>query len=127
MKELKLLFCKHCGKIVELLPETHCCQTICCGEPMVELKANTTEATVEKHIPVVTVNGNDVKVTVGSVLHPMLPEHYIMYIYLLTNKHTYRADLKPGDAPVAEFRLLDDEKVEIAYAYCNIHGLWSTK
>jgi superoxide reductase len=127
MKELKLLFCKHCGKIVELLPESHCCPTICCGEPMIELKANSTEAATEKHIPVVTVNGNDVKVVVGSVLHPMLPEHYIMYIYLLTNKHTYRADLKPGDAPAAEFRLLDGEKVEKAYAYCNIHGLWTTK
>ena len=60
MNEYKVFVCKHCGKIIEVFPNTHCCPTICCGEPMVELKANTTDAATEKHVPAVEVNGNTI-------------------------------------------------------------------
>ena len=95
----------------------------CCGDEMEELKANTVDASQEKHVPVVTVSGNKVTVQVGSVLHPMLPEHYIMWVYLQTEKGGQRKCFKPGDQPIVEFTLIDDKPVA-AYEYCSIHGLW---
>jgi superoxide reductase len=96
---------------------------VCCGEDMQELKANTVDASTEKHVPVVTVNGNTVTVKVGAVDHPMVAEHYIEWIYLQTEKGNQRKCLNPGDAPVATFTLVDDKPVA-AYEYCNLHGLW---
>ena len=124
MAEPKLFKCKQCGKVIELLPGTHGCPTKCCGEPMVELKPNTTDGAFEKHVPAVTIEGNVVNVQVGSVAHPMIEAHFIPFIYLGTNKRTSRVDLNPGDAPVARFVLDEDEKALKVFEYCNLHGLW---
>ena len=97
---------------------------MCCGQKMDELVPNTTDAAQEKHVPVVEVSGNIVTVTVGSVLHPMQPEHFIEWISLHTKQGNQRKELKPGDAPKAVFALVDGDEVESAYAYCNLHGLW---
>ena len=83
MKELKFFRCKHCGNFVMMLHASGAPMT-CCGEHMHEVVANTTEAATEKHIPVVTVDGDTVTVAVGSVLHPMVEEHFIQWIYLET-------------------------------------------
>ena len=91
---------------------------------MVELKANEVDAAVEKHVPVVEVNGSSVTVKVGEVEHPMLEEHYIEWILLETNRGYNLVNLKPGEKPEVKFNITDDEKVERAYAYCNLHGLW---
>ncbi len=99
---------------------------ICCGEPMGELTANTTEAAGEKHLPVIEVSGAIVKVDVGSVLHPMEEGHYIKWIYLQTAKGGQRKELKPGDEPKAVFSCINDEPVA-AFAYCNLHSLWKTE
>lgn len=90
----------------------------------VELKANSTDAAVEKHVPVIEINKNVCKVSVGSTLHPMTQEHFIDAIVLITSDKTILKKLKPGDQPVAEFSLADKEVVNKAYAYCNLHGLW---
>ena len=74
--ELKFYRCKVCGKIIAIVKDTGV-PTICCGEEMEQIIPGTTDAAVEKHVPVITVNGNTVEVKVGSVDHPMLPEHYI--------------------------------------------------
>lgn len=123
MAELKLLKCDKCGKIVELIPGTHGCQTICCGEPMKEMVANTTDAALEKHVPVVSVDGNHIHVQVGSVEHPMTEEHHIAFIYLVTDKATHRVDLPHDGKPVADF-YVEGEKPLKVYEYCNLHGLW---
>ena len=120
---MKFYICKHCGKIIVMLKET-AVPTICCGEAMKELILGTTDAAVEKHVPVISVNGNKVTVTVGSVAHPMAAEHYIEWILLATDKGNQRKLLKPGEEPKAEFMLLDGEKAVAAYEYCNLHGLW---
>ncbi|MDO4280748.1 MAG: desulfoferrodoxin family protein [Peptococcaceae bacterium] len=99
---------------------------VCCGEEMTALEPNTTEAAGEKHLPVVTVDGNTVTVNVGSVDHPMLPEHYIEWVYVQTEHGGQRKAFKPGDAPHAVFSLVDDKAVAV-YAYCNLHGLWMTE
>lgn len=118
--------CKKCGKVVAMLKGSPC-DTICCGEAMTELTANTTDAAVEKHVPVVTVNGNTVEVNVGSVTHPMEEKHFIEWIALETKNGNQLKYLKPGDAPKAVFALTDGDEVVRAYAYCNLHGLWADK
>ena len=121
--EVKFFYCKHCGKIIVVVKDS-LAPTICCGEEMLELVPGTTDAAVEKHVPVVNVEGNKVTVCVGSVAHPMLPEHFIEWIVLVTDKGIQKKKLTPGSEPKAEFALLDGEKVVSAYEYCNLHKLW---
>jgi superoxide reductase len=97
---------------------------VCCGEKMHELIPGTVDASLEKHVPVYKVEGRNVVVNVGSVIHPMIEEHYIEWISLVTNKAVQRKLLKPNEEPSASFVILEDEKVEEVYAYCNLHGLW---
>ena len=78
-------------------------------------------------VPVVKVEGTKVTVTVGSVEHPMLDEHYIMWIALETKQGNQRKELRPGARPVAEFRICEDDEVVAAYEYCNLHGLWKAE
>ena len=118
--------CMHCGQIVTKVNDTGV-NVVCCGEAMKLLKANTTDAANEKHVPVITRNGNVVHVSVGNVAHPMTSEHYIMWIVLETTKGVKIAHLTPSSAPSASFALLDDEEVVNAYEYCNLHSLWSVK
>ena len=120
----KFFVCKHCGNLVGMIRNAGV-PIICCGEPMAELTANTTEAATEKHLPVVTVEGNTVKVVVGSVTHPMAEEHSIQWIYLETEHGGQRKALKPTEAPEATFQVVDDMPIS-AFAYCNLHGLWRT-
>ncbi len=120
----KFYLCEKCKKIVEVVHETPV-PLMCCGQKMTELVANTEDASTEKHVPVVSVEGNKVKIEVGSVEHPIMEKHYIMFIVLETNKGIHKKYLNPGEKPVAEFTLLEDEKPVIAYEYCNLHGLWS--
>ena len=120
---VKVLRCNLCGKMVFELKGSKC-PTKCCGEPMVELVPNVTDGAFEKHVPVIEKEGNLVKVSVGSVLHPMLEAHYIEFILLETNKNVHLAQLKPGEEPVAYFALAEGEEVVAAYEYCNLHGFW---
>lgn len=87
-----------------------------------ELIANTTDGAHEKHVPVITTSGDEVKVAVGSVEHPSLDQHYIEWIVLLTETGFQMKWLKPGDKPEAVFKVT--EKAVAAYEYCNLHGLW---
>ena len=120
---MKFLKCAKCGKVVGVIQDS-ACPTMCCGQAMEELAANTTDAAVEKHVPVVTVEGSKVTVEVGSAAHPMLEEHFIQWIALETKQGAQRKPLNPGDAPKAVFALAEGDEVIAAYAYCNLHGLW---
>ena len=123
MRDVKFFICKHCGNIVGMIHDSGA-PLSCCGENMTELVANTVDAAKEKHVPVITIEGDTVTVKVGSVAHPMLPEHYIQWIYLLTEQGGERKILKPGDAPQAVFVMTPGDKFIAAYEYCNLHGLW---
>ena len=125
MTNTKFYICKHCGNIVESIKNSGV-PLICCGEKMEELVANTVEASQEKHLPVVSILGDKVKVEVGSAAHPMLEEHSIQWIYLETDKGGQRKCLSAGDAPVVTFALCDEKPVAV-YAYCNLHGLWKSE
>lgn len=123
---LKLYKCAHCGNIVEIV-EDHGVNPVCCGEAMKLLNPNTTDAATEKHVPVVEIEGNKVSVKVGSVEHPMMPEHHIAYIFLETNFGVHRANLDPAGKPEAQFVLAEGEKAAAAYEYCNLHGFWKAE
>ena len=124
--EQKFFICEHCGKIVALVKESGA-PLLCCGQEMKELIPGTTEAAAEKHLPVYTVENNKITVTVGEVLHPMLPEHYIEWISLQTKQGNQRKALKPGDKPEACFAICEGDEVVAVYAYCNLHSLWKTE
>ena len=121
--ELKFYKCKHCGNIIAVVKASGA-PISCCGEKMTEIVPGTTDAAVEKHVPVVEIKDGKVLVTVGEVAHPMAPEHYIEWIAISTDQGNQRKILEPGDKPMACFALCDGENFEAAYAYCNLHGLW---
>lgn len=122
--ENKFFICKHCGNIVGLIRNGGG-KLVCCGEEMQPLIANTVEASREKHLPVVEIEGSKVKVTIGSVLHPMIQEHKIEWVYLETDKGGQRKALEVPQKPYVEFNIGDEKPVAV-YAYCNLHGLWKT-
>lgn len=117
--------CDTCGNIVEGLWNGKP-SVICCNKPMKQMKPNTVDAAVEKHVPVIERDGNKVTVKVGEVAHPMTPEHYILFIEVLAGDKTYRHDFKEGDT-VAVANFLIEETDITARAYCNLHGFWSSK
>ena len=120
---MKFYICEHCGNIVAMVRDKGV-PVMCCGQKMTEIIPGTTDAAVEKHVPVYEVKDGVVTVTVGAAEHPMLPEHYIEWIAVQTTGGNQRKTLKPGDAPRACFALCEGETVEAVYAYCNLHSLW---
>ncbi len=125
---MKFFVCAHCKKIVTEMHETKV-PLMCCGEKMSELIPGTTDAAVEKHVPVVEVKDNTVHVAVGEVSHPMTDEHYIEWIVLETNLGFHVRKLTPADEPKACFNLCKcnpekPEEVVAVYEFCNLHGLW---
>ncbi len=95
-----------------------------CTERIKEIFPGTVEASHEKHIPVVTMDGRQVKVVVGEAEHPMIDEHYIEWIAIETKHGMQVKNLKPHLKPEAVFLLTDDDELKTAYAFCNLHGLW---
>lgn len=118
----KFYVCEHCGNLIGMIHDAGV-PMMCCGQKMTKLEPGTVEASQEKHIPVVTVENNVVKVSIGSVSHPMTEEHSITWVYLQTEQGGQRKCLKPGTEPAVEFALRDETPVAV-YAYCNLHGLW---
>ena len=118
--------CEACGALVEVL-QGGVGEIVCCSKPMKVMKENTTDASKEKHVPVISVAGNIVTVKVGAVDHPMEEKHYITFIALETRNGNQRKVLKPGDAPVANFALIPGDQVIAAYEHCNLHGLWKAE
>lgn len=115
--------CPKCGSIVEVIAGG--AEPTCCGKTMRLLKENTTDAATEKHVPVIEKVTGGYKVSVGSVEHPMLAEHYIQWIELITPTDVLRHELKPGEKPVAVFAT--DADAVTAREYCNLHGLWKAE
>lgn len=115
--------CNVCGNIIEVLHSGDG-ELVCCNEPMMLLLENTEDAALEKHVPVIEKTEKGVKVSVGSVLHPMEEEHYIEWIQIIADGKSYRKFLKPGDGPIAEFKITADNIT--AREYCNLHLLWKS-
>lgn len=123
MADVNFFRCKHCGNMVALIKNGGGTLS-CCGDEMTKLKANTSDGAKEKHVPDITKEDGKIKVTVGSVLHPSLPEHYIEWIALVTEDSIQLKYLEPGMEPKAEFEEVESGTV---YEYCNLHGLWKAE
>ena len=121
--KMKFYKCVKCGSIATFIGRG-CDSISCCGEQMQELIPGTTDASKEKHVPVIEADGSKITVKVGEVAHPMIPEHYIPWIALQTKQGVQIKDLKPGDEPKADFLLTEGDECEAALAYCNLHILW---
>jgi superoxide reductase len=123
-EKLQVYKCSVCGNIVEVV-HVGGGDLVCCGQPMILLTENTTDAAKEKHVPVIEKTAKGFLVKIGSVPHPMEDKHFIEWIELVADEKAYRKFLKPGDAPQAEFCI---EATNVtAREYCNLHGLWSAK
>ncbi len=120
-ERLQVYHCPKCGNIVEVLG-VGAGTLVCCGQPMSLLTENTTDAATEKHVPVIEKVDGGVKVTVGSVTHPMQDDHLIEWIEVIADGEVHRRFLKPGDAPEATFAVEGDNIT--ARELCNLHGLW---
>ena len=116
--------CKHCGNLVMMMHASGV-PMICCGEDMTRLSENTSDGATEKHVPVVTREGNNVHIAIGSAPHPMIEAHYIQWIALETSAGVQIKYLKPDEAPAADFKVAESDTLIKAYEYCNLHGLWS--
>lgn len=121
--EQKYYICKHCGNIIIKAKDSGV-PVVCCGEPMTELIAGTSDGAREKHVPIWSVENGIVHVQVGSVEHPMLPEHYIEWVSLRTKQGSQHKELHPGEKPEVFFALNEGDEVEEVFAYCNLHSLW---
>lgn len=118
---VKFYQCNQCGNVIMKVVDSNV-PVECCGEEMVELEANIEDASVEKHLPIVNrIDSCKVKVEVGSVLHPMIAEHHIVFVYVECEHGGIRVDLK--DKPEAVVCTCTDDPIAV-YAYCNLHGLW---
>ncbi len=121
---IKFFKCRHCGNVIEKVVDSGVA-VVCCGEQMEELIPNTVDASGEKHVPVVErIDDCRIKVRIGSVEHPMLPEHHIVFIYVETERGGIRVNLT--DKPEAVICVCNDKPIAV-YEYCNLHGLWKSE
>ncbi len=123
-KRLQIYKCEVCGNMVEIIHEGEG-ELVCCDQPMKLMEENTTDAALEKHVPVIEKTEGGIKVKVGSVPHPMQEEHYIEWIELIADGHAYRQFLNPGEEPEAVFHI--EAQSVTAREYCNLHGLWKSE
>jgi superoxide reductase len=121
-KKLEVYKCSICGNIVEVV-HAGPGALVCCGQNMGLLSENTTDAATEKHVPVIEMGDGVIKVTVGSVPHPMEDAHYIEWIELVADGKAYLQFLKPGEAPEAVFNVT--ASTVTVREYCNLHGHWA--
>ena len=125
MNKLRFFKCNKCEEVIVKLIDKDA-KLSCCGEEMKEILANTVDASLEKHMPVVNVNNGFVEVKVGSVLHPMEEAHYINFIAVETENGYSVVTLTPNQSPEAKI-YVGKNKVIAVYEYCSLHGLWKVE
>lgn len=122
---MKFYICKHCGNIITFM-ENKGVPVMCCGEKMSELIPGSTDAHHRKNTfrssrsmaatslsPSARLHIRGSRSTRSNGLFWRLPQGF------------QRKTLKPGDKPEAVFALTEGDKAVAAYAYCDLHGLWS--
>ncbi|MCK5306722.1 MAG: desulfoferrodoxin [Candidatus Omnitrophica bacterium] len=125
MTQLRELYrCDICGNVIEIVSEG-APALVCCNQPMEKLEAKTEDEGGEKHVPVMEEGDGGIRVKIGSVEHPMEEKHYIKFIEVLTKDRVGRVELKPGQAPEADFCMAKSDVLEVR-EFCTIHGLWKS-
>lgn len=130
MPELMQIYkCNICGNIVEVI-NSGAGQLVCCNVPMEHLEEKSSDENFqEKHVPIMTMEGADKTIRVGTIPHPMEKEHYIMFIEAISpdKKYLKRKYLTPQDEPKMEVNAECNYENYSARELCNIHGLWRGK
>ena len=123
MEYLRLKKCLKCGALITVLNDCNCEEggLTCCSSLMEDVKANSIDAAVEKHVPEFEVRDGKLYITVN---HVMDDDHFIEWILVKTSNTESKIFLNPGDIP--QF-VVTYEKGSLIYAYCNKHGLWEKK
>lgn len=123
MRELVIKKCVKCNAIVKVIEDCNCdnCGIVCCGEPMKNLTANSTDGAVEKHVPTYEIKGDNVEVVVN---HVMDTDHYIEWISASYNNEEVVKYFNPGEEVKAVFKYVPGM---VLYSYCNKHLLWKTE
>ncbi len=121
-ENMEVYKCDLCGLQVEVI-KAGACPPACCGRTMLLMHENTSDGAKEKHVPVVSVQGDGILVKVGEIPHPMEPDHYIEWIEVINGSYVNRYQLRPGEAPQAAFYVPMQPGLVIR-ACCNRHGLW---
>lgn len=122
-EKLQVFKCNVCGNMVEMV-HAGAGRLTCCKQPMELLNAGSTDAALEKHVPVVVKTDDGIKVSVGSIAHPMEEKHSIEWVEAVVDGKAYRQFLNPGDAPEVFFPIVG--KNITVREFCNLHGLWQT-
>ena len=118
--ELIIRKCKSCGAMVKVINDCMCgdCGIKCCGDKMEILIPDSTDASVEKHVPVYERIEDEIFVKVN---HPMEKEHFIEWITLVKENVEYTVKMYPEQNAECRFKYIPGSTI---YAYCNKHGLW---
>lgn len=128
-EQLQLYKCNVCGNIVEVINSGEG-SLVCCSVPMelLEEQTNDNEAQ-EKHVPIVTIEGENKTIRVGTIEHPMIKEHYIVFIEAISpdKKYLKRKYLYPGEKPQMELKQQCSYDSFTTRELCNIHGLWKSQ
>jgi len=124
-KEMQFYKCEICGNVIIKLHDSgiipHCCSRI-----MTKLIPDNLDGSLEKHIPVWKLSGNNIEIRIGEKEHPMETDHYIEWIFLKTNIGFHSKFLSSNCNPEACFKLCPGERPEYIYCYCNLHGIWKS-
>ncbi|MGL4594248.1 MAG: desulfoferrodoxin [Thermoguttaceae bacterium] len=121
-KVSEFYLCELCGNLVEVF-DAGDGDLVCCGQSMTIQKENSVDASKEKHVPMVELEGSNAIVRVGSAPHPMEAKHYIMWIELCQGNKTQLVRLEPSQNPEALFVIEAGKPIGVR-AFCNLHGLW---
>lgn len=111
--------CNICGKVIKVINNES--SIICCNEEMIDIKANSTDAAFEKHVPNYEIKDNKIIVTVN---HVMDTDHYIEWIAIENDVIFSMVKLSPGKEAKAEFNYIENA---VIYSYCNKHSLWKNE
>ena len=124
--ELKFYYCEDCDNVVIMLKDSGV-PMMCCGQPMIELIPGKMNASLEKHMPVYQVEGNQVVVTIGTTEHTMEENHFVEWVALQTKQTAQRKTLHPGQQPKVSFAICEGDEAEAVYVYCSQHGFWKAE
>jgi len=93
-EKMQVYKCEKCGNIVKVLHKG-AGELVCCGVPMKLMEEQTADQSKEKHVPVLKKTEKGYKVIVGSTEHPMLENHFIEWIEVITETGACRKFLNP--------------------------------
>ena len=127
-EKMAIYKCNVCGNIIEIL-NPGAGTLVCCDVPMEKLiEKNNDEVAQEKHVPIITMDGEHKTIRVGSIPHPMEDKHYIMFIEAISKDKKYitRKFLSPNEEPKMDVKVNSADDFD-AREYCNIHGLWKSQ